>query len=165
MLDTMEKFNSLATTSYTDNNFNIFTYLKKVNYPSIPIYQYTTYPEDLDLHDIVSAVVDQRGHVEITSQTESIDLDVATKLMRDKFDRALEDKELNKVYLFALPTAIGKTELLTNTTATIAAPTNTLKNEIQGRMKIESITAPDAIIFETQYLNNKMSYYYTIGPK
>jgi hypothetical protein len=163
MLDTMEKFNSLGTTSYTDNNFNIFTYLKKVNYPSIPIYQYTTYPEDLDLHDIVSAVVDQRGHVEITSQTESIDLDVATNLMRDKFDRALEDKELNKVYLFALPTAIGKTELLTNTTATIAAPTNILKNEIQGRMKIESITAPDAIIFETPYLNNKMSYYYTIG--
>ena len=42
----------------------------------------------------LSAVVDQRGHVEITSQAESIDLDIATKLMRDKFDRALEDKEL-----------------------------------------------------------------------
>jgi hypothetical protein len=102
MLDTMEKFNSLGTTSYTDNNFNIFTYLKKVSYPSIPIYQFTTYPEDLDLHDIVSAVVDQRGHVEITSQAESIDLDIATKLMRDKFDRALEDKELNKIYLLYL---------------------------------------------------------------
>ena len=99
MLDTMEKFNSLGTTFYTDNNFNIFTYLKKVSYPSIPIYQFTTYPEDLDLHDIVSAVVDQRGHVEITSQAESIDLDVATKLMRDKFQNAMDEKELNKQFI------------------------------------------------------------------
>ena len=36
------------------------------------------------------------------------------------------------IYLFALPTAIGKTELLTNVTATIAVPTNRLKNEIEA---------------------------------
>ena len=163
MLDTMEKFNSLGTTSYTDNNFNIFTYLKKVGYPSIPIYQFSTYLEDLDLHDIVSAVIDQRGYIEITEQSQNIELDDAVNLMKGKFHHALEDKSLDKIYLFALPTAIGKTEMLTNVTATIAAPTNSLKNEIQGRMRVDSITAPDSITFETTYLNNKMSYYYTIG--
>ena len=163
MLETMEKFNSLGTTSYTDNNFNIFTYLKKVSYPSIPIYQFSTYLEDLDLHDIVSAVIDQRGYIEITEQSQNIELDDAVKLMKEKFHHALEDKNLDKIYLFALPTAIGKTEMLTNITATIAAPTNSLKNEIHGRMRVDSITAPDAITFETSYLNNKMSYYYTIG--
>jgi hypothetical protein len=40
---------------------------------------------------------------------------------------------------------------------------NDLKNEIQSRMKIDCVTAPDAINFDTPHLNNKVSYYYTIG--
>jgi len=83
--------------------------------------------------------------------------------MNEKFQKALNDIAKNKIYLFALPTAIGKTEMLTNITATIAAPTNDLKNEIKGRMKVESVLAPDTITFKTPYLNNKVSYYYTIG--
>jgi hypothetical protein len=163
MLETMEYFNSLGTTSYTENNFNLFSYLKKVNYPAIPIYQFSPYAEDTDLHDIASAVIDQRGLIEITEQEDNIELEEAVKVMREKFQISLADERKDKIYLFALPTAIGKTELLTNVTATIAAPTNRLKNEIEGRMKVEYVAAPDAIAFETTHLNNKLAYYYTIG--
>lgn len=163
MLETMEKFNSSGTTFYTENNFNIFTYLKKVSYPAIPIYQFSTFPEDADLHDIASAVIDQRGYIEITEQTNNINLEEAVDLMKDKFQIVLKEGRNDKIYLFALPTAIGKTEMLTNVSATIAAPTNDLKNEIHRRMKIECVTAPDAINFDSPHLNNKVSYYYTIG--
>jgi hypothetical protein len=163
MLETMEYFNSLGTTSYTENNFNLFSYLKKVNYPAIPIYQFSPYAEDTDLHDIASAVTDQRGLIEITEQEDNIELEEAVKIMREKFQISLADERKDKIYLFALPTAIGKTELLTNVTATIAVPTNRLKNEIEGRMKVEYVAAPDAIDFETTHLNNKLAYYYTIG--
>lgn len=163
MLETMEKFNSLGTTYYTENNFNIFTYLKKVNYPAIPIYQFSNYPEDADLHDIASAVIDQRGYIEILEHSNNMELEEAVTIMKDKFQKTLADERKDKIYLFALPTAIGKTELLTNVTATIAVPTNALKNEVEGRMKVEYVAAPDAIEFETSHLNNKLAYYYTIG--
>lgn len=163
MLETMEHYNSLGTTSYTENNFNIFSYLKKVNYPAIPIYQFSPYAEDSDLHDIAGAVIDQRGLIEITEHEKNIDLEEAVKIMKEKFKISLADERKDKIYLFALPTAIGKTELLTNVTATIAVPTNRLKNEIEGRMKVEYVAAPDAIHFDTDHLNNKLAYYYTIG--
>lgn len=163
MLDTMEKFNAAGVTSYTQNNFNIFTYLKKVSYPAIPIHQFSTYADDLDLHDIVSATIDQRGYIEITKPIDKIPLRDAVKIMNEKFQKAMNDIASDKIYLFALPTAIGKTEMLTDITATIAAPTNGLKNEIKERMKVDSVIAPDSITFETQFLNNKVSYYYTVG--
>ncbi|MFM6994739.1 MAG: hypothetical protein ACKOWO_06470 [Sediminibacterium sp.] len=163
MLKTMEKFNSLGITFYTENNFKIFNYLKKVTYPAIPIYQFSTCPEDADLHDIASAVIDQRGYIEIIEQEENIELVEAVKIMKEKFQISLADKRKDKIYLFALPTAIGKTELLTNVNATIAVPTNRLKNEIEGRMKVEYVSAPDAIHFDTDHLNNKLAYYYIIG--
>lgn len=163
MLETMEKFNSSGTTSYTENNFNLFTYLKKVSYPAIPINQFSTYPEDADLHDIASAVIDQRGHIEVVEQNQNIDLEDAVELMKEKFQLVLNEGKKDKIYLFALPTAIGKTEMLTNVTATIAIPTNTLKNEIKDRMKVEYVATPDAIEFETPHLNNKLTYYYSIG--
>jgi hypothetical protein len=163
MLDTMEKFNAAGVTSYTQNNFDIFTYLKKVSYPAIPIHQFSTYADDLDLHDIVSATIDQRGYIEITKPIDKIPLRDAVKIMNEKFQKAMNDIASDKIYLFVLPTAIGKTEMLTDITATIAAPTNELKNEIKERMKVESVIAPDSITFETQFLNNKVSYYYTVG--
>lgn len=163
MLDTMEHFNSIGTTFYTENNFNIFTYLKKVSYPAIPIYQFSTFEEDLDLHDIASSVIDQRGLIEVTEKSDNIELEEAVKIMKDKFQLCLASENKDKIYLFALPTAIGKTEMLTNVTATIAVPTNSLKNEIEARMKVEYVAAPDAIHFETAHLNNKLAYYYTIG--
>lgn len=163
MLETMEYFNSLGTTSYTENNFNLFSYLKKLYYPAIPIYQFSPSAEDTDLHDIASAVIDQRGLIEITEQEDNIELEESVKIMREKFQISLADERKDKIYLFVLPTAIGKTELLTNVTATIAVPTNKLKNEIEGRMKVEYVAAPDAIDFETTCLNNKLAYYYTIG--
>ena len=53
--------------------------------------------------------------------------------------------------------------MITNTHSTIAAPTNELKNEIGGRMKIDYITTPDPIEFEDSILNNQLKYYYSIG--
>ena len=53
--------------------------------------------------------------------------------------------------------------MITNTHSTIAVPTNELKNEIGGRMKVDYITTPDPIEFEDSILNNQLKYYYSIG--
>jgi len=62
-----------------------------------------------------------------------------------------------------MPTAIGKTRLITSTKATIASPTNTLKNETGKRMDIPFVATPDVIEFESKELKNRISNYYAIG--
>ena len=65
MKETMQRFNEEGLTHYSENNFNIITYLKKVHYPAIPIHSFSPYEEDADLHDLYSAVVEVRGRIEV----------------------------------------------------------------------------------------------------
>jgi hypothetical protein len=90
-------------------------------------------------------------------------LNAAEMTLEQKFEEVMSDNDLDKIHLFTLPTAIGKTQSIVSTTATIAAPTNTLKREIAGRMKVEWVATPDKIIFENEQLNQRVQYYYSIG--
>ena len=163
MNQTMKKYNEQGITQYTDNNFNILTYLGKVNYPPTPIHQFSRYEEDKDLYDIVSETKDVRGFIQQLEPIEKKDLKVAVELFKDKFKQVIDTSEIGEIYLISVPTAIGKTEEITSINATIAAPTNNLKKEIAGRMKVNYHITPDPIEFEDNTLNKRTKYFYSIG--
>ena len=159
----MTKFNSKRVTNYNPNNFAILTYLKKVQYPPQPIGEFSPYPEDSDLHDFISESIDKRGKIKVIESSNPIPLVDAEEKFKKEFDRVINEDRVDGIYLFRVPTAIGKTEIITSVHATIAAPTNDLKNEIGGRMKVNYLTTPDPIIFENSSITNQMNYYYSIG--
>jgi hypothetical protein len=163
MMKTMEKFNAEGKTQYTQNNFNILPYVNKVNYPPIPIHSFSPFPEDNDLYDILSATRDIRGLIETIQPIERIKIVEAEEFLKRKFEEVVSHGEQGKIYLFSLPTAIGKTECFTETRATIALPTHDLKNEIGHRMKIDYLKTPDPLAFENESINRKLQYYYSIG--
>lgn len=164
MKQTMEFYNEEGLTEYTENNFNILPYISIVNYPATHIYKFSKYPEDEGLYDIVSATRTVRGQIKIVEHKNTISLTEAEIAFKEKFDDVISNGELGKVYLFSLPTAIGKTEILTSLeNSIIASPTNDLKNEIAARMKTQHVVSPDQIIFENDSLNITMMYYYSIG--
>lgn len=163
MKKTMEKFNNEGKTQYTQNNFNILPYVNKVKYHPKPIYSFSPFPEDNDLYDIVSSTRDARGNIEILEPIQKIKLNEAEELMKKKYEEVITNGETGKIYLFSLPTAIGKTECYTETQAAIALPTHDLKNEIGARMKTDYIKTPDPIGFENESINRKLQYYYSIG--
>lgn len=160
---TMNKFDSIGTTNYTQNNYAILTYLKKVNYYPKLIYKFSPYEEDGELHDIISETKNIRGHIKVLEPINKIPLEQSVERFNSEFKKVLDKQETGKVYLFKVPTAIGKTESLTTINGTIASPTNDLKNEISKRMKIEHYKTPDPICFENNSLNNQLKYYYSIG--
>lgn len=163
MKDTMNKFNSLGTTDYTQNNFAILTYLKSIKYPPQPIREFSHYQEDKELHDLISETKNKRGHIKILEPINRLTLNEAEEKFKSKFDEVINNDEVGKIYLFKVPTSIGKTQLITNTHSIIAAPTNDLKNEIGERMKVNYVMTPDPIEFENTSLNNQIKYYYSIG--
>jgi hypothetical protein len=163
MKETMEKFNEQGITDYTDNNFAMITYVKNVNYYPQPIYKFSPYSEDEDLLDFISTTKDIRGLIEQTEPIVRLKLSEAEILLKQKFNEVTEHGEVGKVYLFKLPTAIGKTSLLLDQNATIALPTNALKNEVSARMKIPHECTPDSVGFSDEEINNRIDYYHQIG--
>lgn len=163
MNETMKYYNEVGKTFYTENNFNILRYLSKVSYPPVPIYSFSPYPEDNDLHDLISATKDQRGYIEQIEPINRIPLVEAEKRFLDGFKEVMEDSSTGKIHLLILPTSIGKTEKLTSVLGTIAVPTNNLKEEILNRMNIPTVTTPDSVVFENEQLNRKLDFYYSIG--
>jgi hypothetical protein len=163
MKETMLKYNQQGITQYTENNFNIITYLKKIQYPAKPIHSFSPYPEDEDLHDLYSAVVEVRGSIEVLEPINRISLSEAEHQFKSKFGEVINKPADDRIYLFKLPTAIGKTELLTNVNATLAFPTHALKCEVEERMKVPFVSSPDALEFSDDTLNKRLQYYYAAG--
>lgn len=163
MISTMEYYNQNGNTEYTENNFNIFTYLNRVVYNPQPIHTFSPYPQDEELHDLISATKDIRGHIDQIEPINRITLSEAEIRFKSKFEEVMNDTTPNKIHLLILPTAIGKTELITSSVGVIALPTNDLKNEVLNRMKIPCVTTPDAIVFKNNSINRNLEYYYSIG--
>uniref|UniRef100_UPI0040472683 hypothetical protein n=1 Tax=Algoriphagus sp. TaxID=1872435 RepID=UPI0040472683 len=165
MKETMTKFNEQGMTQYTENNFNILPYLNIVNYPPQSIHTFSLYQEDSDLHDLIGEVKEQRGKIKIISKVKKINLVDAENKLKNEFQKVITNTSIsNRIHLFKLPTAIGKTKLITSVTGcTIALPTNSLKNEVKERMTIDCKTSPDPVIFKDAQINRMIDYYYSIG--
>jgi hypothetical protein len=163
MKNTMMKFNEEGKTNYTMNNFNILPYVNKVRYHPKPIYSFSPYEEDYDLYDIISTTRDIRGHIETIESINKIKIEEAETIMKKKYEEVIESGLPGKIYLFSLPTAIGKTGCFTGTQAAIALPTHALKNEIGKRMQTDYIMTPDPIAFDNESIHRKLQYYFSIG--
>ncbi len=164
MRETMEKYNKLGHTEYTPNNFSILPYLNIANYPPQPIYSFSPFLEDSNLYDLVGEVINQRGRIEILNPSTKISLLEAESRFKTKFEEVLKKENDRKIHILKVPTAIGKTELLTTVTnSTIALPTNSLKNEVVNRMKVPSQLTPDPVHFQNDHINQIIDYYYTVG--
>jgi hypothetical protein len=137
--------------------------VKKVCYHAVPIYKFSEHEEDTDLHDLYSSVSEIRGKIEIVKPIVRTSLNDAVEIFKNKFFEAFQKDNDTQVYLFKVPTAIGKTELLTSIKATLAFPTHALKNEVKERMKISNVVAPDSITFKDENLNNRLKYLYGSG--
>lgn len=164
MKETMTKFNELGLTSYTKNNFNIFPYLGIVSYPPQPINTFSEYGEDKHIYDFETEVLNQRGKIQILEAIHRIPLVEAEERLKKHFEEVLNSDEKGKIHLFKLPTAIGKTRLLTTVVnGTIALPTSKLKEEVTERMTSAYQMTPNPIKFNDQRINNIIDYYYSMG--
>lgn len=87
-------------------------------------------------------------------------------MLQNKLNEALDDKE-DKIWLFKLPTGIGKTHRIKDLDhMVIAAPNHDLKNEILYEKRSNPHTAidtPEVPIFQQQELNNYISNLYELG--
>ena len=164
MKNIMTEHNTAGRTSYTDNNFSIFSYIKFLQYPAIPISVFSPFPEDADLYDMLGEIRDQRGKIEILVKTEKISLKDAEEKFEKEFNRVMQEGEAGNIYIFKLPTAIGKTKKLTNLeNVTLAFPTNRLKNEISQRMDVKYAISPDPIEFNDNVNLRKYQSIYING--
>ena len=163
MTSTMESFNKAGVTNYTEDNFSIFTYLNKVTYEPRYIHSFSPYPEDEFLYDLISATKDIRGHIDQIESINRMTLYEAETMFKSKFEEVMSDSTLNKIHLFIVPTALGKTEQITSSVGIIALPTNDLKNEVMERMKIPCVSTPDSVVFDNMSINRNLDYYYSIG--
>jgi len=96
MKATMKKYNKEGKTEYTQNNFNILPYVKKLQYPMMPVYKFSPYPEDIDLYDIVSTTRNIRGWIEY-KPTPKISLKEAENMLDEKFNEVVEHGETGKI--------------------------------------------------------------------
>ena len=164
MKETMTKFNDLGLTSYTENNFNIFSYLSIVSYPPQPINTFSEYDEDKHIYDFETEVLNQRGKIQILEAIHRIPLVEAEEKLKNQFEKVLKSDQKGKIHLIKLPTAIGKTRLVTTTNkTTIALPTSKLKEEVAERMTVSYQITPNPIKFNDERINNIIGYYYSMG--
>ena len=163
MKNIMQKYNNLGITNYSADNFNTIVYVNNTLYHPTAINSFSSYPEDEEHFDLINAVRNVRGHIEVLEDINKIPLDTATVMFKEAFNSAIKSNN-NKVYLFCLPTAIGKTEALTSLTGvTIATKTNDLKDELADRMVVNKAITPDIQKFENENIYRKLEYFYRIG--
>lgn len=162
--ETMEKYNKLGITIYTKNNFSLIRYLAAKSYPPQPINTFSAYDEDQHIYDFATEVLNQRGKIQILEDINRIPLAEAEVKLKSYFDEALNSSQKGIIYLIKVPTAIGKTRLLTKVrNATIAFPTAKLKEEVTGRMAVPCQMTPNQIIFQDDRTNNIINHYYSMG--
>ena len=163
MEEIMELYNYKGVTKYTDNNFDLIKFIRGKKYLPMPINKFSAYPEDAQLGNLIS-VLKERNKLKIITPTEKIELMDAELKFHQRFNEVLNSDDSEIVYIFKLPTAIGKTTLLTDVEkSVIALSTNNLKNEVRSLMKVDSVVTPDTINFIDPVLNNLINRYYTVG--
>jgi hypothetical protein len=164
MRETMIKYNEQGLTKYTDNNLNIFSYLNIVYYPPQPINEFSKFPEDQHIYDLETELLNQRGKIQVLEAINKIPLEEAEQKLKKHFEYALKSTELDKIHILKLPTAIGKTRLLSSVSnATISFPTNDLKQEVTTRMSVPYQMTPNTIRFTDERINKLIDHYYVMG--
>ena len=163
MKETMINYNKLGFTQYSKDNFYILEYVRKMNYFPMSVKKFSKYEQDSKIDNLIS-LFREKNKIRVIEQRQMIELEDAENQLQERFNEVIENGTSNTVFIFRLPTAIGKTTLLTNVERTIIAlPTNDLKNEVKSRMNVPSVITPDPVDFMDPALNTLIERYYTVG--
>jgi len=162
MKDTMNKSNSNGTANYSPNNFAILTYVKHKKYQPQRLNNFSPYSSDHEHQNCITAVKHIRGHVQLLEPIKRMTIQTADTKMKDYFQTALENDD-TKIYIIKVPTGLGKTKMLEDVKATIALPTNALKDEVYERMNVEKVKTPTMPSFKNKSIENKINYLFSIG--
>ena len=162
MKETMQKHNASGKTSYTQNNFASLSYARYQKYQPQRLDSYSPYKQDHEHFNPITAVKEQRGFVEILHQREKMSLQEAETAFKDYFHSALKAEDTN-IYIIKVPTGIGKTRALETTTATIALPTNSLKEEVYERVLVAKTMTPTLPKVNDLDFTKKLEYLYKVG--
>jgi len=163
MKSTMDRYDDMGMTAYTQNNRNILPYVKKVGYLPMNLANFSPYEEDHQFSNLISSVRHPKGQIEVIYRQPKISLNVAQHSLHEHF-QIIKNSNEKKVYLIIGATGIGKTKELENEErVTIALPTHALKNEVAQRMKVDYMMTPELPVFSNNMINNKINRYYSVG--
>ena len=164
MRSTMDKYNSLGLTKYTQNNYNILDYVKKMEYKPQSLKKFSPYSEDHTYTNLITSVKDIRGHIEVPEKKDTITLQEGRSRFISVFNEVIEKND-NKIYILKVPTGIGKTELLTTLSkpSVLCFPTHDLLKEVSQRMKVEHVSTPQIPRFADKTINRRIEHLYNIG--
>jgi hypothetical protein len=161
MKESMQAANTAGTAQYSENNFGIIPYVNKVQYTPQRLENFSPYTDDHQHLNIISSVRTIKGEVVATETIEVSSLSTAEAKFKEEFDKAL--KAESGIFLFKVPTGLGKTAALeTVTDATLAFPTHNLKNEVSTRMKVEHKATPELPAF-TEQLSKRLEFLNRVG--
>lgn len=165
---TMEKFNEMGCTTYTFTEMAIISYVNKIKHLPLPLKNYSKYIEDARFTDLTYSVDIKKGFVAGSNNKEKVSLESAMRnskaFLNKIIDKCSDPASEKKIYILKGATGVGKTELITDIpNSIIAAPTNTLKEEIYKRMKIAAVATPDNICFNCSILQSEIEKLYFLG--
>lgn len=148
---------------YSNLKYSIMTQVKTYKYKPMRLENFSPYIEDHSYKNIYRSVVLEDNKPIKIEEDNLIKLEEAEILFNTLWKETLESKETN-VTIFKLPTGFGKTESYLNLeNATIAIPTNNLKEEISNRFKIDHLITPALPESLNQDVENKLKHLYNIG--
>lgn len=163
MKSTMLKYNHLGITDYSQHNFNILPYVKKMGYYPMWLKKFSPYPDDWNYTNLISAGKDTRGMIEVLEPQTKITLEQGEQEFERVFNEII-NKENNKIYLIKATVGLGKTGKITNLNQyTLAFPTHDLITEVSNRMTVDYVTTPPIPTFFDKQHNDKIGYLYKSG--
>ena len=146
--------------SYTKDKYNLPSIANYYNYSPMNLENYSPYKEDYIYKNLLQAykqdIIRMLPH-------KTISLAEAEKRFQQAFREALE-ADNKDVYVFKVPTGLGKTEAYLNLErVTIALPNHALKDEVENRFKAYCSTTPNLPNELSPEIKNKLDYFYSIG--
>ncbi|MFW5794749.1 MAG: hypothetical protein ACOCV1_04620 [Bacillota bacterium] len=156
-------------TKYNNIGFAIVSTLQSkegTQYLPTRLENFSPYKDDWKYLNIRTINGLKKGEIIQLKPIKKMKLEEAEKKMKAKFEDVIKKND-NNIYIFKLPTGIGKTELLANNDlkALIAAPTNKLKSEIATRCNYPVTETPNLILsqFDDEYFTSRLEYLYSTG--
>lgn len=126
---------------------------------------FSPYPGDHKYQNLLTAERDLLDGIELTEPIHRISLDSAEQLLEYKFSEAIDSFD-EDIYIFRLPTGIGKTWRVKDLSeVTLAFPTNDLKREVYGERENPSsaIVTPEFPVFGDDSLNEHINRLFKAG--